>query len=212
MKTDDLIGAIAADGATPPPSMTMRMGVALALGALVAGFWFLPILGVRPDIASALLTWRFLTKVAIVFSGFAAALWATARLARPDINRRSTLAVLALPLAILALAIGAELAVSPASSWPVRAIGSNSQICLVSVTLMSAAPLVALLVALRAGAPRSPATAGAVAGLLAGSLGATLYAFHCFDDSPLFVALWYAPPIALAVLAGAAAGARLLRW
>jgi hypothetical protein len=71
---------------------------------------------------------------------------------------------------------------------------------------------VALLVALRAGAPQSPAMAGAVAGLLAGSLAALLYAIHCFDDSPLFVARWYLPAIAVVVLAGAAAGARALRW
>jgi hypothetical protein len=77
---------------------------------------------------------------------------------------------------------------------------------------MAVAPLAAVLTALRVGAPYSPGTAGAVAGLLAGSLGATLYALHCTDDSPLFVALWYSPPIALATLAGAAAGSRLLRW
>jgi hypothetical protein len=54
--------------------------------------------------------------------------------------------------------------------------------------------------------------AGALAGLLAGSVGASLYAIHCTDDSPLFVALWYPPPIALAALAGAVTGYRLLRW
>jgi hypothetical protein len=113
---------------------------------------------------------------------------------------------------MLAAAVVAELAVLPARDWTVRAIGSNSRICLVSVALMAVAPLVAVLAALRTGAPRSPAAAGAVAGVLAGSLGAVLYAFHCTDDSPLFVALWYTPPIALAALAGAAAGSRLLRW
>jgi hypothetical protein len=78
--------------------------------------------------------------------------------------------------------------------------------------VLSVAPLVALLAAMRAGAPRSPAMAGAVAGLLAGGLGAVLYAIHCPDDSPLFVGLWYVPAIALVVLAGAAAGSRALRW
>jgi hypothetical protein len=65
---------------------------------------------------------------------------------------------------------------------------------------------------MRAGAPRSPGIAGAAAGLLAGSLAATLYALHCFDDSPLFVAFWYVPAIALVMLGGAAAGSRALRW
>ena len=54
--------------------------------------------------------------------------------------------------------------------------------------------------------------AGAVAGLLAGALAATLYATHCVDDSPLFVALWYTPAIVLIVVLGAIIGRRLLRW
>ena len=54
--------------------------------------------------------------------------------------------------------------------------------------------------------------AGAVAGLVAGGVGATLYAMHCTDDSPLFVALWYSLAVALVALAGAAAGRWLLRW
>jgi hypothetical protein len=66
--------------------------------------------------------------------------------------------------------------------------------------------------ALRAGAPRVPAWAGAVAGLLAGCLSAALYATHCPDDSPLFVAVWYALAVMLVTLAGALAGHRLLRW
>ena len=212
MKTDDLIAAIAADGAARPASIARRMAVALGVGGLVALGLFMQGLGVRPDIADALLTWRFAAKMAVVLVSFVVALWATARLARPDADRRSGLALLALPLLMLASAAGAELAMSPASTWSTWAIGSNARICLLYIALLSTAPLAAVLAALRAGAPRSPATAGAVAGLLAGSLGASLYAIHCTDDSPLFVALWYPPPIALAALAGAATGYRLLRW
>jgi hypothetical protein len=212
MKTDDLINAIAVDGATRAPSLAGRLGVALAIGASIAGAWFVQSLGIRWDIGDALQTWRFVTKMAVVLAGCAAALWATARLARPDADQRTALAVLAVPVAMLALAIGAELSVSPANAWPAWAIGTNSRLCLISIALMSVAPLVSMLVALRAGAPRSPALAGAVAGLLAGCLGATLYAMHCFDDSPLFVALWYTPPIALVGLVGAIAGSRVLRW
>jgi len=58
----------------------------------------------------------------------------------------------------------------------------------------------------RQGAPEHPALAGAAAGLLAGAIGAALYATHCPDDSPLFVAVWYTLAItfitALALLQG----------
>jgi hypothetical protein len=188
------------------------MSVALGIGGLFALALFLQSLGTRSDIADALQTWRFATKVAIVLASFTVAVWAAARLVRPDAAPRKTLALLLLPLLMLALALGVELAISPPSTWPTWAIGNNSRVCLLYIALLSIAPLVALLLALRAGAPRSPATAGAVAGLLAGSLAASLYAIHCTDDSPLFMALWYPPPIALAALAGAAAGHRMLRW
>jgi hypothetical protein len=212
MNTDDLVKVIAEDGAAKPPSVPARVGVALAIGALVAGALFVQSLGVRPDVGEALQTWRFAAKVAIVLASFLTALWVTTRLSHPDAGQRRTLAVLSLPVLMLAFAIGWELATSPASSWSGRAIGSNSRLCLVSIALMAVAPLVTLLVALRAGAPQSPATAGAVAGLLAGSLAATLYAVLCVDDSPLFVALWYTLPVAAIALAGAAAGSRVLRW
>ena len=78
--------------------------------------------------------------------------------------------------------------------------------------LFAAAPLTAILMVLRSGAPRSPALAGAAAGLLAAACGATLYAFHCFDDSPLFVAAWYTLAAAIVVVVGTLVGHRLLRW
>ena len=40
----------------------------------------------------------------------------------------------------------------------------------------------------------------------------SLYAFHCFDDSPLFVATWYLLAAIPVVVIGAVAGSRLLRW
>ena len=91
-------------------------------------------------------------------------------------------------------------------------LGSNSLICLSVIPLLSLAPLVAVLTILRSGAPASPMLAGAGAGLLAATCGATLYAFHCFDDSPLFVATWYSLAALPVIAVGALAGRRLLRW
>jgi len=212
MKTDDLLEAIVADGARRPAPIPARLAGALALGGLAAGALLLASIGVRPDIGSALQTWRFVAKIAILLACLAAALWASAQLARPDADRRKVLAALLVPVAALAAAVAWELATTSAETWQARAIGTNSRLCLTAVTLLAVAPLVLLLAALRAGAPRSPAIAGAVAGLLAGSVGAVLYGLHCFDDSPLFVALWYSPAIALVALAGALAGSRALRW
>jgi hypothetical protein len=212
MKTEDLINAIAQDGASRQVSLAARMSVALLLGGIIAAALFVRVLGVRPDIISALQTWRFDSKVAIAFVCFAVASWATYELMRPDADTRRALLLCALPFALLAITVVCELISSPMSVWMERAIGSNSRLCLASITTLSIAPLVALLFALRAGAPRSPPLAGAAAGLLASGLAATLYATHCPDDSPLFVGLWYIPAIALVAVLGGAAGSRLLRW
>ena len=76
---------------------------------------------------------------------------------------------------------------------------------------MSLPLLAAALIGLRHGAPTRPAVAGAVAGLSAAGLAATLYASHCTDDSPLFVATWYTIGTALVAAIGAFAGSKVLR-
>jgi hypothetical protein len=91
-------------------------------------------------------------------------------------------------------------------------VGSNSLICLTAIPTLAIVPLVAVLMTLRSAAPASPALAGAAAGLLAAAAGAALYAFHCFDDSPLFVVTWYVLAAIPVVILGAIAGHRLLRW
>ena len=73
-------------------------------------------------------------------------------------------------------------------------------------------PLLAGLWGLRSSAPERPAMTGAVMGLAAAGVSGTLYALHCTDDSPLFVAIWYGIAAAFLSLLGAALGARMLRW
>jgi hypothetical protein len=80
------------------------------------------------------------------------------------------------------------------------------------IPLLSLGPLACIIYALRKGAPTNPGLAGAVAGLLASGIAATLYATHCTDDSPLFLATWYSLATGIVTLAGYAIGARALRW
>lgn len=212
MKTEDLISALAADAALRGPSMRVRLAVALAVGGVVSATLFAFGLGVRPDIGTAMHTWRFDIKIITLLAAFLLALWAVMDLARPQARHRKVLAVVLLAPVLLAIAVGIELLAVPPQAWLARAVGSNSRICLVAVPVLALAPLAGLLAALRAGAPRSPGLAGAGAGLLAGALAAMLYATHCVDDSPLFVAAWYTPAIAVSVLLGFLAGHRVLRW
>jgi hypothetical protein len=212
MKTDDLIKALAQDGVTRPPSLAWRLTAALVIGSAAAAALFALILGVRPDVAAALHTWRYVFKVLVALTLSVCALWACLRLAHPDRVLRDVLVLLAIAPALLLLGIGYELATVPSSEWYTRAVGTNALVCLTAIPALSIASLAAMLAALRAGAPGSPTASGAAAGLVAGGLAATLYATHCPDDSPLFVAIWYPLAVALVVLAGALLGRRTLRW
>lgn len=210
MKTDNLIEALVADRVTSSLSARKLAGM-LALGALVSLVVFFLAFGVRHDISAALRTWRFDGKVVLVAVALALAFSLCVALSRPLTTGRAVLRLV--PIAVLASAMVAiELTVLPQASWGSRLIGSNAMICMIAIPTLALAPLAAVVIILRAGAPASPALAGAAAGFLAAAAGATLYAFHCFDDSPLFVVTWYSLAATPVVALGAVAGHRFLRW
>jgi hypothetical protein len=91
-------------------------------------------------------------------------------------------------------------------------MGVNGPACAANIVILSIAPLSAVVYALRQGAPMSPAFTGATAGLLAGGMGATVFAMHCMEDSPLFVAIWYTLAIGLMAMVGLLVGRYALRW
>jgi hypothetical protein len=212
MKTDDLIAAIAADAPVKSKPIGQTMMIAVAAGAAAASIIFFLALGLRPDFSTAIETPRFLLKCALTLTLLGCALGLILHMARPGTVPDAWVTALAIAPVLLVIATLVELAVLPRDEWMVRLIGHNAMVCMVIIPALSALPLIATLYALRQGAPTSPTLAGAVAGLLAGGIGATLYATHCPDDSPLFVATWYVIAITAVTIIGAIAGARLLRW
>jgi hypothetical protein len=211
MKADNLIDALVAD--RPPRGKPLRWALVAALlaGGLVSLALFLATLGVRADIGTALVTWRFGLKVGLVLLALGLAFSQCIALSRPMAPAHPGRRLL--PLAALAvLAVAIELLAVPSTWWASRLVGSNALVCLIAIPALATVPLAAVLIILRAGAPAAPALAGAAAGLLAAAAAAALYAFHCFDDSPLFVVTWYTLAAIPVVLVGALAGRRLLRW
>jgi hypothetical protein len=212
MRTEDLIHALVADLTAAKLRFRQIFALAIAFGAMIATAAFLTVLGVRPDIIDASHTLRFLFKFVFTATLALASIGLLSRLARPGVPSGSwTWAWLAAP-ALLALAVIAELLGTPASSWQPRLVGSNALFCLVMIPFLSLGPLACILFALGQGAPTRPGVAGAVAGLAASGLAATLYASHCPDDSPLFVATWYTIAIGIVTLSGFLIGSRFLRW
>lgn len=210
MKTENLIAALAADHPRAATPVGHALAGAMGIGAVVSFALFMLLLGPRPDLLAALQTWRFDLKLAIMALAVAIATIDCIRLASPAPSRGGWWRWL-VP-ALLASAVAVELVVAPRDTWATRLVGTNARDCIAFISILALAPLVALLVAMRSGAPVSPARAGAAVGALAASLAALLYALHCFDDSPLFVATWYTLAFTPAVIIATAAGRYVLRW
>jgi len=212
MRTDELINTLVADHAVQPRPKPVGHGLVMAIigGLAISGALFA--LTVRPDIVSALGTWRFDLKLSVNLVLVIAAAWVALRLSSPTTTPLSAMQPLLVPALLLLAAVMYELVTVPASAWPSRAMGVNGVMCLASIIFLSVLPLTATIYALRQGAPASPAVMGAVGGLLAGALGATVFAMHCTNDSPLFVAIWYALAIGLMSMFGLLIGRHALRW
>jgi hypothetical protein len=212
MDTEQLIRTLAADSA----HRTARVSAVLALSLLVAAplsiLVFATFLGVRPDIMTAMHNPFFDMKFAVTLSLAIPAIVISLHLSRPEALLRGWGWLLLLPVAMLAVAIGGEMMMAPAMPMAARLVGRNSRVCLAAIPAMSLPLLAGALFGLRHGAPARPAIAGAIAGLLSAGLAATLYASHCTDDSPLFVATWYTLATILVAAVGAVAGSKVLRY
>ncbi|RAI33887.1 NrsF family protein [Rhodoplanes serenus] len=211
MKTENLIKAMVADreadGSVGPGALASAVGLGLVGSLLLYAATLAP-----RELSTALMQPRFAFKLLVTLLLAAGAAAVVARLVRPDgRSGPASLVALAAPL-LLAVGVLVELAVVDAAAWRTRLIGDNAVACLLSIPLLSAPVLAAVILFLRKGAPTRPDLAGVFAGLLGGGLGAFLYASHCPDDSPLFVATWYPLAIAGVVLGSRVLAMKLTRW
>ncbi|MEQ1696535.1 MAG: NrsF family protein [Hyphomicrobiaceae bacterium] len=213
MKTDDLISALTADVATKPTPVSRSVALAVVVGLPIAAAIPIYAIDVRPDLWGQLgADPRFTFKFVFTLATAAVGVWLALRLSRPGTSAGPALAALGATAALLIAADTTELMVLPRSEWASALIGARALDCVVLIPLLAAAPLAALLFAMRSGAPDNPSIAGAAAGLLAGAIGATLYASHCTNDSPLFISVWYVIGIAAVTLTGGLIGRKVLRW
>jgi hypothetical protein len=212
METEQLIRTLAADNMHRSRSVGFVLTLALLAAAPVSLAIFLSKLGVRPDVMTALYNPFFEAKFVVTLALAASAIALSLHLSRPEASLKGWWLLLLIPLGVLIAEIAGEMMMPQRVPMMVRLIGNNSRICLTAIPLISLPLLAASLFALRHGATSRPAALGAIAGLLSSGLAATLYASHCTDDSPLFVATWYPIAIALVTAVGALAGSKVLRF
>jgi len=212
MKTDQLIAALAADAKTTEMPIGRTLWLAFAGGLVVAAAFFFADVGFRPDLMGAFASPRFVFKCVLTLSLLISAMGLVWHLARPgEIPIGWVVALAGVPVLLAGAAI-TEMVLVPKAAWEHLVFGMNWQVCMVLIPTLSAAPLIALILALRHGATSHPVLAGAAAGLMATGIGASLYATHCQSDSPLFVAVWYVFGTVVVTAVGALLGARFLRW
>lgn len=212
METDQLIRTLAADNAYQSRSVGIVLALALLAAMPVSSAMFLVGLGIRPDIMVAMRNPFFDLKFAVTTALAVSAVAISLHLSRPEASLYGWGWLLLAPVVVLVGSIIGEMMLPQRVPMMTRLIGHNWMVCMSAIPLMSLPLLAAALLGLRHGAPARPGVAGAIAGLLSAGLAATLYASHCTDDSPLFVATWYT--IATAVVAGLGAliGRRVLRY
>ena len=212
MDTDRLIHTLAADNAHRERPVGLVLAMAMLAAAPFSLAMFFMELGIRPDVMTAmrnpLFDLKFLVTLALALPAIAIAI----HLSRPEVSLRGWAWLLLIPVGLLGIGIASEMMMPQRLPMMTRLVGSNSRVCLMAIPMLSLPLLAAALIAMRHGAPARPAVGGAFAGLVSAGLAATLYASHCTDDSPLFVATWYTIATALVAAVGALVGSRVLRF
>jgi hypothetical protein len=214
VNTDSLVELLSAN-LEPVDRRRLERRLALAVGAGgVAAFGvMLATVGLRPQLASpSHLQWsaiKLMFALSVVLTGAPA----LARSARPGSPTRA-LPVLPAFLSVAVAAVVVLLFTTP-GAWGDMLLGAtpgSPARCVFCILSFATIPSVALIYALRAGAPTRPCVCGAMAGLVAGGVGAAAYALACTSDSIPFIAAWYVAVIALYAALGALLGPRLLHW
>jgi hypothetical protein len=212
MDTDRLIRSLAADNDERSRPVGATLALALLVALLVSAVMLLSTIGLRPDIGAAMRTplfdLKFMATLALAIPAIAISL----HLSRPETALRGWGWMLLAPLIVLLFGIFFEMMMPDRPPMMMRWMGHNAMLCMSVIPLLALPILAAALLALRQGAPSRPALAGALAGLASAGLAATLYAAHCVDDSPLFVATWYTLATALVAAIGALAGSKMLKY
>jgi hypothetical protein len=213
MRTEALITSLAGDLRTVAPgAVPRRVGFGLACGATITIALVVFGLGMRPDIARAVLGFSFWMKWGYTISVGVIAVTATNHLARPQAEQPYCLWWLALPTGLLVALTLYQLITVPPGDWTALWQGQSWRVCTIKVATLSLPLFAGLMIAFRSFAPTRLRLTGAVAGLAAGACAATLYGLHCPEVSALFILVWYTLGMLAPAAIGALAGPKLLRW
>jgi hypothetical protein len=213
MNTDQLI-AMLATSATPvePNAAARRYAAATGWSALATVSLMAAMLGVRADLADAVMLPMFWTKVVFAAGLAGAGVVAAMRLSRPGVPLGSVPGVLiALVVAMWALAAFQLFNADPALR-PKLLFGPTWRSCPLWIAMLSVPVFIAILWAMKGLAPTRLRLAGAAMGFAAGATGALVYSLHCLELAAPFLGSWYLLGMLIPTVVGVALGPRVLRW
>jgi hypothetical protein len=213
MKTDELIAMLATGAAAVPPhAARRRYALALGVGVPASALLLVLLLGVRHDLAEAVLRPMYWVKLAYVATLAAASVAVALRLSRPGVRVGRAAVALAAPLIAMWLLATVVLATAAPGERPALFMGRTWSSCPWLIALFSAPIFAAALWAMKGLAPPRPRLAGAAAGFMAGAVGALVYSLHCPELTAPFLGFWYLAGMLIPTGVGVLLGPRLLRW
>ena len=211
MKTDRFISVLAADKMADTRAASTENAMWLLAATIVAAVTFYAVFGFREGLANAPVLTPTAMKLCFTAPLAFVGLLITQRLAQPGAPRAGRIALLVIPILVLTGVLVFDVAQNGMIDWRARLFGRTALVCPPLIIAVSLLPFIATIRALKAGAPEEPPFAAAIAGVAAAGIGASVYALHCPEDSPLFMAAWYSLS-AVAMAGVGVASSRWLRW
>jgi len=213
MRTDELIDHLSGVLEPVPTAPVLRiLALGLGIGAILSALIMTATIGIRPDLMDAMGGSAFWLKFTYTIVVAALGLVIVDRLARPDSDIGRYLFLLAVPVLVMAAMAVMQMLPADAVTRDALIMGHSARVCSILIAGLGLPLFIGLFWSLRQLAPTRLTEAGAAAGLLAGSAAASIYAFHCTESTPTFIAIWYTAGIALTTALGAGLGRWLLRW
>jgi hypothetical protein len=213
MKTDAFVTLLATGEVEAiRPGVLGRYACGAGLGALFTTLLTVNLLGIRPDLSSAIHLPMFWVKLGWVASLAITTLVACMRLSQPGRQLGWTPRALLTPMLALWALAAISLFLALPSTRNELFFGRTWSICPFRIAALSVPVFIGSFWALHGMAPTRLRLAGAAAGLLSGAIAAFIYALHCPEMAAPFLGVWYPIGMVIPTTLGALLGTRLLHW
>jgi hypothetical protein len=214
MTFDPLIAKLVSD-LKPSRVMTLRqlsMGILLCFAGALAVLML--VMGLRPDYQAAIQSGAMFWKPGLFALSAISALLVLYASSLPGRTGRIIYFIPGLiALLFFALLIGQSILYFDIEQVTAALTDKRAPFCLVIVTLLGGIILAALWrIWLMKSAPINAIWTGALAGACSGFIAASAYAFHCGQDHPFYLIIYYGLPIAVLSAMGGWLGQRYLKW